>query len=109
MVEEVAIKLGTTRIKGIRTNSHSGKKQTVDLVVGTRYYECLDGTKQPSFYIKEGAVTGYESFHITEDQIKEVKEGHGWCHACAGTHNSWDTLEISGAEMQEAFRNLELL
>ena len=106
MVEEVAIKLGTTKIKGIRTNSHSGEQKEVTLTVGTRYYECINGEKWPSFYIKEGAITGYESFHITEESILDLS--YGWC-ACMGTKDRWDRLYIESTEMRKAFHALELL
>ena len=96
----------STKIKGIRTNCVTNESKEVDLVVATRYYECMNGEKWASFYIKEGAVTGYESFHITQQSVIDLS--YGWC-ACAGTKNRWDELHIDAENMQKAFKEFGLI
>lgn len=53
------------------------------------------------FFIKDGGVTGYESFYVDPDAVKEMKYW-GWI-ANFGTPGKYDRMEIEAEEMNKAF------
>ena len=90
---------GIGTIRCLRTNSHTGAVKVKDL----KYFMRMDSLGNWWFYLERG-VTGFESFHITEESVERLGVA-GW-HACVGTRVSWDKLYVLPGEVPKAVQDM---
>lgn len=62
-------------------------------------FELITSSGEPYLKIVDGGVTGYESISI-KDLLRHEDWTTGWS-CCAGTKSRWDSLRISGKDMEE--------
>lgn len=93
-------------IKGDRTRleteGRSSETKEIDLE-----YEVYANDRGEVWFQLYGGPTGYEGFLITKESLEAICQ-KGW-PACFGTPGSWDSLEITGAQFQQAVEQVRIL